>query len=171
MRLYDNLACLRVFILTWQRCLALENSLLAVSNRREVWGVFSSGHHRWSTPFRALTSSSEWKVHDVLSTLSCVSWRFPLVGHHCLTCLCRSLSGFLRGMFQAERRRSFIWRISYFCEWTSQSFFRGPLSSGVSNETVPFDRCSPEDMLLEFEVRLDVATGFRYWIEIICSSF
>jgi len=68
-------------------------------------------------------------------------------------------SGFLKGVFHAEIRRSFIWRISYFCEGTSRSFFsgrtsrsffQGLLGSGVSNEAVTSKRCSPEDMLSEF---------------------
>jgi len=37
-----------------------------------------------------------------------------------------------------------------FPEETSRSFFWGLLDSSVSNESVPSDRCSPEDMLSDF---------------------
>jgi len=52
-------------------------------------------------------------------------------------------------VFQTERR-SFIWKISYFCERTSRSFFRGLLGSGVGHEIVLSEECSPEDKLSEF---------------------
>ena len=59
-------------------------------------------------------------------------------------------SGFLGSIFQTKKRRSFILRISYFCEGTSQSFFLGLLGRGVSNGAVQSDGCSPKDKLLEF---------------------
>ena len=58
---------------------------------------------------------------------------------------------FLGGAFQIERRRSLIWRISYFCKGTSPSFFQGLLGSGLSNETVLSDGHSLKDMRSEFE--------------------
>ena len=39
-----NFACLEVFISIGHCCLAFGDSLLVVSNRRGVWGVFSLGH-------------------------------------------------------------------------------------------------------------------------------
>ena len=70
-------------------------------------------------------------------------------------------SGFLRVLFQMERRRSFIWRISYFCEGTSRSFFRDLLGTGVTMR-----QCYLTDVLQRIcsqslEVWLDVAAGWR----------
>ena len=132
---HDNLVCLGVFILIRHCCLALGDSFLAASSTRGVWGYLSRCR-RWSTPSRAPTSSSKEKVGCVISLQACMS--------------CRSPSGFLGGVLQVERRRFFIWKISYFRGRTSRSFLRGLLGSVVSNETLPSTGCSLEDVFSEF---------------------
>jgi len=79
--------------------------------------------------------------------------------------------GFLGGIFQMKRRRSFIWWISYFYEETFQRFFWGLLGSGVSNEILPFDEYSPEDMLSKFRGVIGRSSRMKGSDQIIYISF
>ena len=148
MWLHNHLACLGVFILMGHRFLALGGSFLAASNSRRVWGAFSSGYRRWSTPSRAPTSFSEQRVGDMISSLACVSWRF----HSGRT----SMSRVSYQSPMASLEACFWWREDLLPEeplflWRKFSeLLSGSLDVGVSNEILSSEECSPKDMLLEF---------------------
>jgi len=96
------------------------------------------GCHQWSILLSGvLTSSSGWRTSSMISSLSCMYG---------------GSLGFLEGVFLSEKRKIFIWRISYFCAGTSSSSLRVLWKVAWTIELCPCEVFSDRQIFVCFSI-------------------
>ena len=91
--------------------------------------------------------SSKQLKGDVISSPSCLSWRFHFGRTSLPRVSCLSVSG--AGELCSSRKKTFTGGNLIFIK-DLMELVSGSLDSGVSNEILPSHGCSPKDMLPEF---------------------